>query len=988
MMDVIFPVIASKELGFNCFYLRFNFLEMNITQEEYSLQQQLEEEKAARRTAEERLDTLTKALQESRKFAKSLTNTIPNIVYILDLEKDRCTYINQFIQTDLGYTVEDIAQMKGHVFRSIIIREDQPRLLNNVAFLEQAGDDHVLKAEYRVRDKADHLKYLYCRERVFKRNERGQVRQIIGIAEDITSLREKTFELRQQKDFYETILSSIPSDITVYDPELRYQFANPAAIAEKEMREWIIGKTDEEYFALKKTPSPQPETRSWYLSSIIKEKEALEFEEKVTDEQGKPTYKLRSLSPVLDEQDVVKLIIGYSFDVTERKRHQDEIKEKNELIGLILNTSPNYVYIRDSDGRMLLVNQAYARLFGKKEEEIIGLELSDFYPSKEDYAFLDASDRRAMEERREVSTKDHFTKAGGEEVWVQTVRRPLITPGGEVHVLGIATDITEQVLVERALKKSKELAEDSVRLKENFLANMSHEIRTPMNGILGIGKLLAKTSLNETQENYVKIIRQSAENLLVVINDILDLGKMDADKLELEKIPFDLREVLKVARQTLFYKAEEKDIAFDVMLPVQLENQLLEGDPYRLNQVLLNLMSNAIKFTQEGGVTLSCRVLEESPAAVQLEFAVADTGIGIPEDKKQEIFEEFTQAYTSTTRKYGGTGLGLNICKKLVKLQGGRIWVESEVGKGSVFKFTLTYSKCAEALSQISDEDVAYNSLGNIRVLLAEDNEVNVLLAQTILENWGAQVDVARNGKEALEQFENQEYAVILMDIQMPEMNGMEVTKLIRAHPDPEKAETPVIALTANALKQDAEKYLKAGMDDYIPKPFQEKELYLKISNLLLVKARKGNAPALHKIAQMPISTQVETAGEKTQAPLSMQNLTVCNLTYLEELTDNDKAFMDRIVGMFLEQVPSELDRLQAGVDSQNMAEVQKIAHKIKSTVSLLGAKSMGLRLKEIEELASSSTETAKVEQLCRELVAKGQTAIKELRALFPDVNV
>lgn len=1078
---------------------------MNMGNEIILLQNKLEQERTARKALEEKLKATTEALQQSREFSKSLTNTVPNIIYILDLEQDRCTYVNKHIQNELGYSKEDIVQMKGHVFRSIIIPEDQARLLENITLLKQAEDEQIIKAEYRVWDNEGKVKYLYCRERVFKRHKNGQVHLILGAAEDISTLREKNVELKEQKDFYEAILNNLPSDIAVFDHELRYRYANPAAFADKKMREWVIGKTNEDYFALKNIKLDQREERIWNLKSVKKEKKALEFEEMVINQKGTPSYHLRRLNPILDEQNTLKLIVGYSFDITERKRHQDEIvqnerrksaileaipdlmyiirrdgtilemlnaekrilvsaddkiigksiqnvlpeplgykvmeliqrvlkastidqlefklelsegtryfeqrmskytddevlsifrevtdqrkmaleiKEKNELIELTLNTSPNYIYISDANGRMVLVNQAVASLFGRTKEEMVGLKRADFFPLKEEYASFDASDKKVIEERIEVETQSSFIQAGGEGVWVKTVRRPLITPGGEVRVLGISTDETDWVLAERELQKAKELAEDSVRLKESFLANMSHEIRTPMNGIIGIGDLLAKTTLDEIQQNYVKVIRHSADNLLVIINDILDLGKIGANKLELEEIPFNLSEVMDVARQTLICKAEEKGILLNVG-PGCPERTFLKGDPYRLNQVLLNLMNNAIKFTKEGGVTLSCRVLEENQAEVGLEFSVADTGIGIPKEKHQDIFEEFIQANASTTRNYGGTGLGLSICKKLVEMQGGRIWVESKEAKGSVFKFILTFPKCTDALPHILNEEVDYNRLNGIRILLAEDNEINVLLARTILESRKVKVDRVRNGKEALEQVKEQEYDIILMDIQMPEMNGMEATKLIRSLTDRKKAEIPVIALTANAFKKDAEKYLKAGMDDYLSKPFKEEELFLKVLNHLPKRSTKGVFPANHKKVKASVSAPNEVVGKEIQASVGVSpTAVICDFTYLKERTGGDKEFMGKMGSLFLEQVPTEFGRLQNELKVRNIEEVEQIAHKLKSTVSLFGAVSMLEHLQKIEDLASSDSEIAQIEQLCLKVIAESNRAVKEVQIFFAD---
>tara|TARA_Y100000589_G_scaffold155323_1_gene147885 strand:- start:12971 stop:14848 length:1878 start_codon:yes stop_codon:yes gene_type:complete len=382
------------------------------------------------------------------------------------------------------------------------------------------------------------------------------------------------------------------------------------------------------------------------------------------------------------------------------------------------------------------------------------------------------------------------------------------------------------------LVEAKEKAEASSKAKEHFLANMSHEIRTPLNAIDGMAKLLKNTPLDDEQKEYISAMETSTSNLLVIINDILDISKIEAGQLTVEKIGFKPKQLLKDIVKSLQIKAKEKNIFlhldFDENIP-----EILIGDPVRINQILINLVNNAIKFTPKGGVTISVKLNELKDNQAELLFEVIDTGIGIPEDKIDTIFENFKQADDSTTRKFGGTGLGLSISKKLVELFGGKLKVKSKVNFGSTFYFTITLPVGSNADLPKNELDNDVNVVEEVKgkkVLLVEDHEINRFLATTVLENWKMNVDVAENGKIAVEKVKNNQYDIVLMDMQMPEMGGIEATQIIR---NELHNNVPIIALTANAIKGDADKCKQAGMNDYVSKPFDPSDLYNKILTLI-----------------------------------------------------------------------------------------------------------------------------------------------------------
>lgn len=407
----------------------------------------------------------------------------------------------------------------------------------------------------------------------------------------------------------------------------------------------------------------------------------------------------------------------------------------------------------------------------------------------------------------------------------------------ELHALNLKleNEIKVRKQKEKELAEALELTQQAERAKDQFLSNMSHEIRTPMNGIIGLAKLLLKEpALQSDHKDLVQHIDYSAKHLLRIINDILDFTKLDSDKLIFEEIDFDLNDLLKNLYHSLSVKAKEKKIDFRISNDINIPNVLC-GDLHRLSQIILNLASNAIKFTDEGQVTIDCLFQSETETAVTILFKITDTGIGIPEDKVDYIFEQFTQSDSTVSRKYGGTGLGLAISKKLVTRFGGEIVVTSKLGEGSIFSFDITLAKGkGEAPKEVKPKVESPTSLANenITILLAEDNKLNQVVAKRHLQKFDINVDIAENGKMAIDMLKQKKYDMILMDINMPVMDGIEATKQIRQLDIPQHS-IKIAAMTASVLEKDTQKCFEAGMDDFISKPFDPEELYYKITTLL-----------------------------------------------------------------------------------------------------------------------------------------------------------
>ena len=511
----------------------------------------------------------------------------------------------------------------------------------------------------------------------------------------------------------------------------------------------------------------------------------------------------------------------------------------------------------------------------------------------------------------------------------------LVVIGGAFSVLVVIVlifFIRRTLKLKFELNKSKEHAEELVKFKDRFLSNMSHEIRTPMNAIIGFTKVISKTELTEKQREYLSAIKMSGDSLIVLINDILDLAKVDAGKMSFENVPFKMALSISAMLHLFEIKIQEKNLTLIKEYDDKIPSVLL-GDSLRLHQIILNLLSNAVKFTNDGKITVSVRLVSEDEEQAVIAFSVADTGMGIADDKLEKIFENFQQATSGTSRLFGGTGLGLAIVKQLVEAQGGTVSVKSKVNEGSVFSFTLQFQK-TNAETEPETEMLKLNAeIKNIKVLVVEDIPLNQLLMKTILEDFGFEPQIAGNGKIAVEKLETGSYDVILMDLQMPEMNGFEATRHIRSIL---KSDIPIIALTADVTTVDLAKCRAVGMNDYIPKPVDEKLLYLKITSLV----------------KKPIAT-VETEPNGNADSLNR----FINLDHLHKITKSNPLLMIEMISLYLEQTPPLVSIMQQSVIDTDMKSLYSAVHKMIPSFSIVGIS------QEFENMARKIQENARAEK-------------------------
>jgi len=525
-------------------------------------------------------------------------------------------------------------------------------------------------------------------------------------------------------------------------------------------------------------------------------------------------------------------------------------------------------------------------------------------------------------------------------------------------------NISDRKNYERELIAARKKAEETSRAKAAFLSMISHEIRTPLNAILGIGNLFHKTSLNAQQKEYARILLNSSENLLGLVNNLLDMSKIESHKVKLEKLPFSVTDLLEVLISTFQVKCDEKHIELRVILPANLPEHLL-GDPYKLNQVLTNLLGNAIKFTKEGYVKLEISILELSEKKIFLRFAVSDTGIGIAEDKFEAIFDEFSQASYDVGLKYGGTGLGLTISQRLLQLHGSKMQLESEEGKGSRFSFDLHYDldlqagqKKKKALRKWEEQQ-----LDPAHILVVDDNPLNIFIINEFLSGWNLSYEAAENGKEAVEAVGRRNFDLVLMDLHMPSMNGYEASKAIRDLPL--ERQPVIIALSASATGDISEKLEQAAINGFVPKPFSPAQLFEKLSQHL--GADNGDHIIEEEIPAAPVST---------------------NMSRFEKMSQGNTEFMRKALGSSLQAFINYQKEIQSITSSRNSDALASLIHKMSMSLYYVQAYRLSTLMEQYGDmLQHQAGETERLEQLEHGIDQEFQKVIIEIGTYLESIR-
>lgn len=614
--------------------------------------------------------------------------------------------------------------------------------------------------------------------------------------------------------------------------------------------------------------------------------------------------------------------VSVGVDITDWKK-TEEIKIQSDTI---LNSVDSMLMVSDKEGNIIYSSPAVEKMLGYKVNDILGdkwwkltyenqQEAQQVKNAIYNYVFFNKSDFTDISKRK-------IKTANGDYKWIEWQ----LSKGANGTYISIGTDITQRIVTELELKKAKDSAEQSLKVKNEFLANMSHEIRTPLNAVIGFTDLLLETQLNPEQRIHLETMRNSGEILLSLINNVLDLSKLESEKLKIEEIPFNLHKSFNNVLKLMKLRADEKRISLDLKIEPNTPVQFI-GDPTRIEQILLNLIGNAVKFTNKGSVQVTLKQLHETEDTSEIYFEVRDTGIGIVSNKINTVFGAFSQAKSDTSRIYGGTGLGLTIVKKLVGLLNGVIKVESIFGEGSVFKITLPIKKDLAYVHLVETEpDFSMDNPLELSILLVEDNKTNQLLAKTRLERWKCKVDIANNGIEGVKKAQQKMYDLILMDIQMPVMDGYEATKIIKNDISKKAAQIPIIAMTAYATNVDINRAKNAGMDDYIFKPFKPKELYT-----ILEKYGKPSKERNLKYANEA------NGGAETKAVKKH-----IDLKFLYEETQGESSILILLIESFLKDFNEFFEVVNKEFKHKNWKALYEATHKIKPSITMFGISEMG----------------------------------------------
>ena len=766
--------------------------------------------------------------EQIAKRAQLIVENSPAVLFIVDPNKDfKITYISENINR-FGYNSKELIQSEVS-FLDLLHPDDASWIFQNVKISKTNSGIPAFSGEYRIK-KADGT-YLWVEDQTTEvHDENGHVILHEGLFQDITDRKKLQF-FNEEKDMqYRLLAANIPgSNIFLLDKQRKYILAEGT-----NFEFWGMKREDFEGKNIQEISITDFEEVDLILDGVYKNREIF-----VSEFFFKGRCYQRIIRPIIENGEV-EFALSIIRDINEEYQAKENLKKSEEKYRNLVEESTEIIFSLTDTYHLHYVSPNVKQFLGFEANEVLGLSIFDFL-NPEDLDIFQSM----LGTSKDFLAENQFLefrlrhKDGEFRVFNSNGRMTEDKQGNNRFYTGIARDISKLKEAQRELFHAKEKAEQASIVKSQFLSIMSHEIRTPMNAVIGLAHFLMEDDPRPDQLENLKTLQFSAENLMGLINDILDYSKIESGKVELEEVPFDLRNLLNRIVHSHSFKAREKSLKISCEIDEAIPGQLI-GDPIRLGQIVNNLVSNAVKFTEEGSIRVILQQLILQNGKSVIEFRFEDSGIGIPKEKSESIFEAFTQASSSITRQYGGTGLGLAIVRRLVELHGGEINVHAGISSGSIFEFTLEFQFMEENIKNKTFGGIVQTkSLLEASILVAEDNVVNQILIRKFLTKWNTgNLVIASDGQEALDQFNSSYFNIVLLDLQMPKQDGFSVAKAIRSHPDPDKKDVPIFALSASSLHEVKDEMEEAGITDFIPKPFTPDALYEKIIKQLNPKAQ------------------------------------------------------------------------------------------------------------------------------------------------------
>ena len=754
-------------------------------------------------------------LQKTEKHYQELVESVQDIIYKISPE-GYFTFVNSVVKARLGYTEDEII---GRHFTKLIL----PDFVQSLAISYREMIDNRIESTYNefpVRTKTGEIVWIGQSVRLIIND--GTIVELVAVARDITDRINTEDSLRATQTRLSTLITNLQKGVLVKDENMKIVLVNQifCDIFKINTLPDVMKGMDYSNFAEQSMHLFKDPEAFVNQTGVILDNKQTTVDENIVMEDGRVF--LRTYIPIFLENQYRGHLWEYA-DITEQYNARELIRKSEEKYRGIMNNMELGLLEVDNDQKIVRAYESFCQMVGYTQEELLGKNARDLFLPKEFVQILNDQ----QEERAKGAASSYeiqLQKKDGSRLWVIISGTPILGDDGEiVGSMGIHYDITERKHLEQELEKAKQIAEHARQSEKQFLANMSHEIRTPLNAVIGMTHLLFDTRPSKQQYEYLDILKSSADFLLSLICDLLDMAKIEAGKVEINNQPFDLVGLLRTIQRLFQIKIENKPIEINLMIDGRISGNYL-GDDLILNQILLNIIGNAEKFTEKGSIDITVKQKNQDDEFDWIEFKIEDTGSGIAEEKIELIFQKFKQI-NMHGHKHKGTGLGLSITKELVEIQGGKVSVSSEEGVGSTFTFTLPYKKVGNDIIPTTHEiKVAPPTLDGCHVLVAEDNLMNQKYISSLLTKWNINFVIASDGKKAVEQAHNQRFDIILMDIQMPNMNGYEAAITIRNTKNVNQT-TPIIALTASAMLDQKNKALEAGMNDFVTKPFAPNDL-------------------------------------------------------------------------------------------------------------------------------------------------------------------